>query len=260
MSKKVVILASNLGLWAEELQAPWDALKKAGFELTLATPQGKKPLSLVLSVDPDFVDPVQRYNVNPAGVVERVRGIYAHGEWDNPMPINDVNMDDYDAIVVVGGPGAPLDITGNSKVHQLLERAYASGKTMGALCYAVGALVWARQPNDWNKSIIYGKHVAAHPREWDFTGDLSYMLADATPDNKGTDVVTPGFVYPLSPIVVDAVGPNGKVYSDPTTNREKPLVVYDPPFVTALSVESSIAFGDKLVEVLSARPAAVAAS
>jgi putative intracellular protease/amidase len=152
-----------------------------------------------------------------------------------------------------------LDIAGNSKVHQLLEQAYASNKTIGALCYAVGALVWARQPSDWNKSIIYGKRVAAHPREWDFTGDLPYFLADATPDNPGTDLVTPGFVYPLSPIVVDAVGPNGKVYSDPNTTREHPLVVYDPPFVTALSVESSIAFGNKLVEVLSAQPAAVGA-
>jgi putative intracellular protease/amidase len=259
MGKKVAILASNLGLWAEELEAPWDALKNAGFELTLATPQGKKPLSLLFSVDPDFFDPVQRYNVNPPEVVERVREIYAHGEWDNPVPVNSLNMDDYDAIVVVGGPGSPLDLAGNSKVHQLLEQAYASNKTIGALCYAVGALVWARNPSDWNKSIIYGKQVAAHPREWDFTGDLPYFLADATPDNPGTDLVTPGFVYPLSPIVVDAVGPNGKVYSDPNTTREHPLVVYDPPFVTALSVESSIAFGQKLVEVLSAKPAAVGA-
>jgi hypothetical protein len=49
----------------------------------------------------------------------------------------------------------------------------------------------------------------------------------------------------------DAVGPNGKVYSNPATNRDNPQVLFDYPFVTALSVESSIAFGEKLVEVLS---------
>lgn len=255
MSKKVLVLASNIGLWAEELQAPWDALKKAGFELTLATEQGKTPLSLALSVDPGFVDPVQLYNVNPPEVVERVKEIYATGEWDDPITIASANMDDYDAIVVVGGPGSPLDLTGNAKVHRLLERAYAQDKTIGTLCYAVGALVWARNPSDWNKSIIFGKQIVAHPREWDFTGPLPYPLDGATPDNPGTDLVTPGFVYPLSPIVVDAVGPNGKVHSDPTANREHPQVMYDPPFVTALSVESSIAFGQKLVEVLSAVPA-----
>ena len=257
MGRKVLILASNIGLWAEELQAPWDALKSAGFELTLATEQGKTPLSLALSVDPDFVDPVQQYNVNPPEVVARVKEIYATGEWDNPMTIASVSMDDYDAIVVVGGPGSPLDLTGNAKVHRLLEQAYASSKTIGTLCYAVGALVWARKPSDWSKSIIYGKQIVAHPKEWDFTGPLPYMLDGATPDNPGTDLVTPGFVYPLSPIVVDAVGPNGKVHSDPMANRERPQVVYDPPFVTALSVESSIAFGQKLVEVLSAELAQV---
>ena len=57
-------------------------------------------------------------------------------------------------------------------------------------------------------------------------------------------------MYPLAVIVEDAVGPDGKVLSDPKTSREHPLVEYDHPFVTALSVESSSAFGDKLVEVL----------
>ena len=55
-SKKVIILATNYGTWGEELQAPWDALNKSGFDVTLSTPLGKKPLPLTVSVDPDFVD------------------------------------------------------------------------------------------------------------------------------------------------------------------------------------------------------------
>jgi putative intracellular protease/amidase len=259
MGKKVLVLASNIGLWAEELQAPWDALKKAGFDLTLATEQGKTPLPLAFSMEPGFVDPLLKIHVNPQEVVDRTKELLAAGDWDNPLTIAAANMDEYDAIVIVGGPGAPLDLTGNAKVHRLLEKAYASGKTIGTLCYAVGALVWARNPSDWNKSIIYGKQIVAHPKEWDFTDPLPYPLYGASPDNPGTDLVSPGFVYPLSPIVADAVGPNGKVLSDPTTNREHPLVMYDAPFVTALSVESSFAFGEKLVEVLSAQLAEVSA-
>ena len=34
---KVIMMASNLGLWGEELQAPWDRVKKAGHDVTLAT-------------------------------------------------------------------------------------------------------------------------------------------------------------------------------------------------------------------------------
>ena len=34
---KILVIASNYGVWAEELQAPWDALNRAGHRLTLAT-------------------------------------------------------------------------------------------------------------------------------------------------------------------------------------------------------------------------------
>lgn len=73
--KKIIVVASNYGLWAEELQAPWDALKKAGFELTLATKFGKTPLPIKVSMDADMIDPKQNYKVNPPEVVNRVNEI-----------------------------------------------------------------------------------------------------------------------------------------------------------------------------------------
>lgn len=248
--KKILVLASNLGLWGEELQAPWDALKKAGYPLTLATERGVTPLPLQLSVDKSFVDPVQQYNVNPPEVVDRINELLDNGEWDNPIKIADAKSSDYDAIVIVGGPGSPLDLVGNAKVHRLLEDFYYQGKVIGALCYAVGSFVWARKKED-GKSIISGKQIVAHPKEWDFTGDLPYPLYKATAANPGTDLVTPGFVFPLQVIVEDAVGDSGKVISVASANRENPVAHIDFPFVTAQSVESSIAFGQKLVEALS---------
>ena len=64
MSKKILVVASNYGVWNEELQAPWDILTDAGHALTICTPLGKKPLPLAVSVDPDFIDPIQNYKVN----------------------------------------------------------------------------------------------------------------------------------------------------------------------------------------------------
>jgi len=248
--KKVLVLASNLGLWGEELQAPWDALNKAGFTLTLATQKGITPLPLQLSVDKTFIDPVQQYNVNPPEVVDRILEILHTGEWDRPIKISDAKASDYDAIVIVGGPGSPLDLVGNARVHRLLEAFYEQGKVMGALCYAVGAFVWARRKED-GKSIIAGKTIVAHPKEWDFTDDLPYPLYNASPENPGTDLVTPGFAFPLQVIVEDAVGDTGKVIAVPSANRNNPVVHVDFPFVSAQSVESSIAFGNAMVEVLS---------
>jgi putative intracellular protease/amidase len=251
VKKNVLFIASNYGLWAEELQAPWDAVKKAGHNVTLATYTGLTPLPIKISVDTSLIDPVQNYNVNPPEVVSRVREILDTGEWAKPIKIADVKAEDYDAIVLVGGPGAPLDITGNYKIHDLLLNAFQQNKLIGAICYVVGALAMTRNPDNENRSIIYGKTVTAHPKEWDFTFDLSYELDGVTEDNQGTNLVSPGFVYALQPMIEDAVGPDGIVQSDPTTNRENTSVEFDWPFVTALSVESSIAFGKKLVSVLS---------
>lgn len=259
MAKNILMLASEVGLWAEELQAPWDAARNAGHNVTLATHRGLKPLPLTISMDPTFIDPFQHYLVNPPEVVDRTKQILAGDEWDHPIKIEDARMDGYDAIVIVGGPGSALDLVGNPNVHALLVEAFKSDKLMAALCYAVAGFIWARNPAT-GKSIIYGRKVAAHPMEWDFKSDMAYDLYGETAGNTGTDLLTPGFVFPLQVIVEDAVGPDGFVDSDETANREKPCVQYDWPFLTALSVESSIAFGNKIVDVLASRDAGAMAS
>ncbi|MBQ7629745.1 MAG: DJ-1/PfpI family protein, partial [Selenomonadaceae bacterium] len=132
---KVLIIATNYGSWAEELQTPWDACKKAGFEVTLATPQGKKPLPFKISIDPDFVDPVQNVKTNPDWVCKRCKELVDGDEWAHPKKFNEVNMDDYDAIVLTGGPGANLDMANCWELHQLIMRAYKTGKIVAALCY-----------------------------------------------------------------------------------------------------------------------------
>ena len=170
-------------------------------------------------MDAEFIDPFQHYNVNPVEVVTRTQELLDSGEWDNPIKIKDASMDDYDAIVIVGGPGSALDLVGNPNVHELLVEAYKSDKLMGGLCYAVGCFVWARRPED-GKSIMRGKTITAHPAEWDFKDDMDYSLVGATADNPGTDLITPGFAFPLQVIVEDAVGPDGTVIADATANRD----------------------------------------
>jgi len=247
---KILVIASNYGLWAEELMAPWDALKAAGHELTLATFLGKTPLPFHLSMDPDFIDPMLGIPMNPAPLLARVNGALDSGEWDTSLTVEAANMDDYDHLVLVGGPGAAVDIAGNMHVHKLVLDAYKAGKTIGALCYAVAALVFTRDPDAGLTSVIRGKRVTAHPHAWDFTDIVEYKVVRATDDNPDMKLQSAGFLFPLQHITEDAVGPEGEVISDQTANRNKPCVAYDAPFVTALSVESCVAFGDKLVEVL----------
>lgn len=253
MAKKVIILATNYGVWAEELQAPWDAMKKAGIEVTLSTYFGRKPLPLKISME-SFIDPLQGYDINPPEVLKRCKELLDESDtWDHPIKTDDAKMGDYDAIVIVGGSGAPLDICNHKRVHELILEAVKSDKLVATLCYGVCSLAFTRDPDNDYKSVIYGKTICAHPREWDFYELFSYDLYKPTPDNKGTDLLGPGFNIPAQPIIEDAVGPNGKCIADATANRDKPCLYLDWPFLTALSVESSIAFGEKLVETILSR-------
>jgi putative intracellular protease/amidase len=250
-AKRVLIVASNNGVWNEELQAPWDILKAAGHRLTLATPLGKKPLPLAASVDPDFIDPVQKYQVNTPEACRRMKELIAGPEWEAPLQVSQAQMADYDALVMVGGLGADLDLANNPWLHDLILDGVYSDKLICAICFSVGALAFTRDPRNNFKSVVYGRKITAHPRDWDFKTNITYDLYGATADNHGTDLLSPGFILPLQDVASDAVGASGMVFSDPTTSRERPCVIYDPPFITGCSVESSIAYGEKIAEVLS---------
>lgn len=251
---KVLILATNYGTWGEELQAPWDIIKKAGHEVKLATWFGKKPLPLQVSCDPNFFDPIIKANTNPPDVCARIKALTDGSEWANPLKFKDANMKDFDALVLTGGLGAMIDLVNNYNVHKLIKDALAQDKLVAALCYSVSALVFARDDKTKN-SVIYGKTVTAHPASWDFYGpdwDFTYDLYGASPDNNGTNVHTPGFLWPLEHLVRDAVGPKGRCIAMEKANRENPKVAFDWPFVTGTSVESSIEYGKRIVEVLDA--------
>lgn len=256
MAKKVLVCATNYGVWAEELQAPWDELVKAGFEVTLSTHQGKKPLPLKISIDPDFIDPMLAQipganpKVNPKSVCDRTVELVNGDEWAHPIKLADAKMADYDAIVGTGGLGAMMDLAPNKYFKNLIYEAYETDKLIATLCYATAALIFTRDPKDAHNSIIKGKKIAAHPRAWDFEDNVTLELYGATEDNKGTDAVYAGFLYPLEDIGRDAVGPGGHCIGDPDATRDNPRVEYDWPFITGNSVESSIAFGKKIVEVL----------
>jgi putative intracellular protease/amidase len=269
---KVLILASNMGLWAEELQGPWDVLTEAGHDLQLATFKGKTPLPLAFSMNPASIDRKLGTPIVPQHVYERSKALLESGAWDNPLLLGNIqspagpltgiaNMDPWDAIVIVGGQGASVDLSGNHKVHQLLVDAWQHNKTIGTLCYGVGALAWARQPDDYKKSIVYGKTIVAHPKEWDYDMNIFYKLYNETEDNPSPDFQTPGFMYPLRAIMEDAVGYGvGTVISPPETTRDHPCTHYDAPFVTGLSVESSQAFGQHVAQVLAGNTSPTLAS
>jgi putative intracellular protease/amidase len=143
----------------------------------------------------------------------------------------------YDAILLVGGSGPIVDMANNEKVHALVLRFLKLGKVIGAECYGVTCLAFARDLND-RKSIIWGKHVTGHCKEYDYQHGTGFM---------GTDFVIGAAPYPLEYILTDATGPEGAYHGN--FGREFSVIV-DYPFVTGRSNHDSYLTGQKMVEVL----------
>jgi protease I len=50
------------------------------------------------------------------------------------------NVDSFDSLVIIGGPGASVDIVGNPLVHEIVRKFYDDGKVVAAICISPVAL------------------------------------------------------------------------------------------------------------------------
>ena len=75
-------------------------------------------------------------------------------------------MEQYDTLLLPGGSGPMVDMVNNERLHDAILGFLAKDKLIAAECYCVTCLAFAR---DWTerKSIIWGKHVTGHAREYD---------------------------------------------------------------------------------------------
>lgn len=265
--KKVLIVLSEWGYWGEELVGPLEAFDAEGYQVDFATPTGKRPVALPPSMDPYFVDPPLGKTVVSQEMAEKVKSLEdpKNPRLDNPIilsqwlpdrpywsspkilremeayykALDEVQQDlaQYDAILIVGGSGPIIDLANNHRVHDLILSFYRMGKPVAAECYGVACLAFARDLGD-RKSIIWGKHVTGHCKEYDYLDGTGFI---------GTDINIGPPPYPLEYILRDATGPDGQYHGN--VGKEISVIV-DYPFITGRSTPDSYMTGQKLVEVL----------
>ncbi|MFH8386527.1 type 1 glutamine amidotransferase domain-containing protein [Kitasatospora sp. NPDC018058] len=265
MPKHILIVLSEYGYWAEELVGPLSEFDQRGYRVTFATPGGKRARALPPSLDEEYVDPPLGRSVTTAEVAALGRAVDSGNRLDDPLNLNawlperpytsspghlreleeyhrsleqvDADLRKYDALLIVGGSGPIVDLANNERVHDLILAFLRAGKPIGAECYGVACLAFAR---DWDdrKSIIRGKHVTGHCKEYDYKDGTGFL---------GTDFVMGPPPYPLEYILRDATGPGGSYHG----NFGKPVsVIVDHPFVTGRSTPDSFLTGRKMVEML----------
>jgi putative intracellular protease/amidase len=156
----------------------------------------------------------------------------------------------YDAIVIVGGSGALVDLANNGRVHELILGFYRLGKPIAAECYGVACLAFARDTGE-KQSLFRGRRVTGHPIDYDYldgTGFEGPHAIDGSFTGFGDGYVNfGGPFYPLEYILRDAVGPQGRFIGN--VGHETSVIV-DYPFITSRSTASSQKCGQILVEVL----------
>jgi putative intracellular protease/amidase len=140
------------GFWAEEAVAPYEAFKAAGHEIVVATPGGVVP-----AVDRGSLAP--EVNGGQEGA-DRIAAVLASmAEIENPIRLEDVRLDDYDAVFYPGGHGPMEDLAVNATSGGLLIDTLASGKPLGVVCHGPAALLAAEKSDGANA--FAGYRVAA---------------------------------------------------------------------------------------------------
>ncbi|MBO0595836.1 type 1 glutamine amidotransferase domain-containing protein [Nesterenkonia sp. E16_7] len=119
------------GFWLEELAAPYYRFKDAGYEITLASPQGGQPPLDPASNTPDFqTDDTRRFEDDAeatAALAETVR-------------LDTVFEPDYDTVFYPGGHGPLWDLAEDPASIRLIETTLRAGKPVALVCHAPGVL------------------------------------------------------------------------------------------------------------------------
>lgn len=153
-----LFVISEQGYWGEECAVPFDRLRDAGFDLTVATPTGSDP-----GLDENSIDPDNDF----AGAIDLVKEVDNEAEeMNNPVRLTDVDANDFDVVYFPGGHGTVWDINIDRDARRLLRDAVEGedGKAC-VVCHASGLLAFTRD-SDGN-FLAAGRDVTGFPDEWE---------------------------------------------------------------------------------------------
>jgi putative intracellular protease/amidase len=266
VEKRILAVMSEWGYWGIELVGPLNKLVAAGYQFDFVTPKGKRSPVLPPSTDPKYFDPPLGVCVTTPDDAALVIAFEKTNQLDQTRSLAEMfperpyfseadflrkleayyekrrvaqeqALATYDAILLVGGSGPIVDMVNNQRVHDLILGFHAANKPIGAICYGVAALVFARDFNE-RRAIIAGKHVTGHCIEYDYHDGTGFV---------GTDFNMGPPPYVLEHILTDAVGPHGQYHGN---FGKRTSVIVDYPFITARSLQCSHEFGERFVDVL----------
>jgi len=151
--KRVLILASNpavsgqtgwpIGFWWAELAHPYWEFVEHGYEVDVASPEGGK-LECDKWSDPRDESGYSADDLISLGFINSPEHMKLTEE---SKPLADVRVDEYDALLVVGGQGPMYTFYENDAVHALIRDFYENGNATAVICHATCTLLKTRLSN-----------------------------------------------------------------------------------------------------------------
>ncbi|MDA7687654.1 type 1 glutamine amidotransferase domain-containing protein [Pseudomonadales bacterium] len=162
---------NKTGFWLEEFASPYYALKDAGAEITLASPQGGQPPLDPKSDEPDAkTEATQRFS----------KDVAAQAQLANTVELADVSAGSFDAVFYPGGHGPLWDLYSDANSIALIQDFIAAEKYVAAVCHAPAVLLKAKDPN--GRPLLEGKKVTGFSNSEEAAVELTdvvpYLLED----------------------------------------------------------------------------------
>lgn len=209
------------GFWAEELVESHRTFVDAGWDITVATPEGKKPVvdEGSLSVEANGGD--ENKVAHQKEYLESIDSIL-----QSPAVLENQKAAEFDAIFVPGGHGPMEDLAVSRQFGALVSDFLDGGKLVSAVCHAPAALLPAINPDG----------------VWAFDG---YQLTGFT-DEEETQA---GLADKAPWLLETRLRESGAQFS--SADAWAPHVVVDRNVYTGQNPASTKPLADKVVEALS---------
>jgi putative intracellular protease/amidase len=166
------------GLWLEEFAAPYYIFKDAGAEITLASPKGGQP-----PLDPKSDAPEMR----TAAMRRFKNDPEARQELAGTVKLSQINSGDFDAVFYPGGHGPLWDLAEDSDSIALIEKLYAAGKPVAAVCHGPAVFRHAKAPD--GSPLVQGKSVTGFANSEEaavgLTNVVPFLVEDLLKQNGG---------------------------------------------------------------------------
>ncbi len=129
-----------VGFWAAELFHAYDAFKKQGYQITVASPDGGE-----VKMDA-YSDPrdASGYSKDDQLSLQYLNDPKTASLLKNTVKVDTLDPEHFDAIVVVGGQAPMFTFKDATGLQNIFTKFYEEGKTSAALCHGTALLLYLK--------------------------------------------------------------------------------------------------------------------